>query len=67
MIMWRQAFAPPSCSINQLGAVGAVEVVKGNWPELCILDLRWDWVAGMLCVEGVNCSTLKASIALLVT
>ncbi len=31
----------PFCSFNKLGAAGAEELVKGKWPELKILEIRW--------------------------
>jgi hypothetical protein len=30
----------PQFSVNQLGAAGAAELVKGDWPELRILNIR---------------------------
>ncbi len=35
-------FPSPFCSKNKLGAAGAEELVKGNWPELLVLIIRWD-------------------------
>jgi hypothetical protein len=32
---------PPSCSRNSLGGAGAEGLVKGDWSELHILDIRW--------------------------
>ncbi len=32
----------PFYSTNKLGAAGAEELVKGNWPELMVLNIRWD-------------------------
>jgi hypothetical protein len=32
---------PPLCSDDNLDAVGAEELVKGDWPELRILNIRW--------------------------
>jgi hypothetical protein len=31
----------PFCSYNYMGAEGAKELVKGDWPELRILNIRW--------------------------
>ena len=37
---------PPSLPLfyskNKLGAAGAKELVKGDWPELRVLNIRWD-------------------------
>jgi hypothetical protein len=35
-------FPSPFCSKNKLGAAGAEELIKGNWPELLVLNIRWD-------------------------
>ena len=36
------AFPSHSSSKNKLGSAGAKELVKGDWPELRVLDIRWD-------------------------
>jgi hypothetical protein len=42
------SFLLPFCSYSGLGAAGAEELVKGNWPELKILKIRWIW---WLCIQ----------------
>jgi hypothetical protein len=43
----------PFCSHNQLGAAGAEELVKGDWPELCLLNIR---------LIGLLSSSLRSSL-----
>jgi hypothetical protein len=48
----------PFCSDNKLGAVGAEELVKGDWPELRILTIWWGWRPMLLCIQ--LCTTWMA-------
>ncbi len=48
----------PFCSFNELGAAGAEELVKGNWPELRILAMRWGRWPMLLCIQ--LCTTWMA-------
>jgi hypothetical protein len=41
--MQPSTFPYHSCSLNQLGAAGAKELVKGDWPELRLLNIGWEW------------------------
>jgi hypothetical protein len=41
--MQPSTFSPHSCRHNKLGAAGAEELVKGDWPELRVLDIGWGW------------------------
>jgi hypothetical protein len=51
---------PPSCRHNRsyflqprddkLGAAGAEELAKGDWPELRVLNIGWDELAVLLCI-----------------
>jgi hypothetical protein len=34
-------FPPHSCRFNKLGAAGAEELVKVDWPELRLLEIGW--------------------------
>ena len=44
-------FSFPLCSKNQLGAAGAAQLAKGNWPALRILDIGWEMLAWPLDFE----------------
>jgi hypothetical protein len=35
-------FSCNSCRYNNLGAAGAKKLVRGDWPELRVLDIGWD-------------------------
>jgi hypothetical protein len=35
---------------KRLGAAGAKELVKGDWPKLRLLNIRWDELAVLLCI-----------------
>jgi len=48
----------PFCSDNKLGAAGAEELVKGDWPELRILTIWWGWRPMLLCIQ--LCTTWMA-------
>jgi hypothetical protein len=53
---------PPSCRGNELGAAGAEELVKGCWPELQLLVIRWvGWSGGMVTsgIQQHTCSVVK--------
>jgi hypothetical protein len=41
--MQATTFPPHSCRYNKLGAAGAKELVKGDWPELRVLHIGWGW------------------------
>ncbi len=41
----------PFCSQNELRAAGAEELVKGDWPELRILNIRWGGRRMLLCIQ----------------
>jgi hypothetical protein len=40
--------SPALCRSNDLGAEGVEGLVKGNWPELRLLDIRWGLMAWLL-------------------
>jgi hypothetical protein len=40
-----RTFPPPFYSKNKLGAAGAKELVKGDWPELRVLKIGWGGLA----------------------
>ncbi len=48
----------PFCSYNKLGAAGAEELVKGDWPELRILNIGWVVLPLLLCIQ--LCTTWMA-------
>ena len=41
----------PCCSVSMLVTGGTEELVKGDWPELRILDLRWGGLAMLPCIQ----------------
>jgi hypothetical protein len=52
--MQATTFPPHSCRYNKLGAAGAKELVKGNWPELRVLDIGWGGPVMLLCIHQHN-------------
>jgi hypothetical protein len=45
------AFSPHSCSQSNLGIAGAKELVKVDWPELRLLNIRWGGLAMLHCFQ----------------
>ncbi len=48
----------PFCSNNNVGAAGAEELVKCDWAELRILNIRWVRRPMLLCID--LCTTWMA-------
>jgi hypothetical protein len=44
-------FPPHSCSYNTLGTAGTKELIKGDWPELRVLVIRWGGLAMLPCIQ----------------
>jgi hypothetical protein len=61
------AFPPHSYSANKLGSAGAKELVKGDWPELRVLNIGWGVLGWCLCVVQYTAGRVRLEICLDVT